>query len=142
MPEITFIDQSWTINAPAPEVFGCLQEVEQWPEWASKIKSASRSGTGALSPGETIQFVPDFILPLPLSATVGSVEEPRRISWGVSVPGFTIEHRFDIRADGQSCEISQFESARGLLAPTSFPFKSMLYELDQQWGDDLADHLR
>jgi hypothetical protein len=140
MPEVTFFDKTWTIEASAPEVFDLLADVEEWPEWTSAITSASRSGTGDLSHGDTITFTPNFHLALPLSTTVREVTKPNRISWGVRIPGFNLEHRFEISKKGQGCEVRQVEFAEGLLAPSLLPFKGLFQTLDQTWGDDLAAH--
>lgn len=142
MPEVTFIDESWTIDASTEEVFGLLEDVNGWPEWASKIKSASQTGKGPLSPGDTIEFTPDLLLPIPLKANVQVVEGPHRISWGVDAPGFSLEHRFEVTENGDSCEVHQHESAAGFLAPLGFPLKGLLYEFDKQWGDDLVEYFR
>ena len=142
MPTVTFIDESWTIDASASDVFDLLVDVDGWPSWASAIKSSSRSGSGPLTPGETIQFTPDLAVPLPLRSTVRTVEEPEELSWGVQIPGFDIEHRFRLNPNGTSCELHQTETARGLLAPASLPFKSMLYGFDHQLGNDVRNHFR
>lgn len=142
MPRVTFIDESWSIDAEAPDVFDLLVDVERWPEWASAVKSSSRSGSGPLSRGETIQFTPDLALPLPLRSTIRTVEEAERLSWGVEGPGFNIEHRFVLKANGSSCELHQVETANGLLAPVSLPFKNMLHGFDHQLGNDVRDHFR
>lgn len=142
MPRVTFIDESWSIEANAEEVFDLLEDVERWPEWASAIKSSSRSGSGPLSPGETLQFTPDLAVPLPLRSTIRTVEGPERLSWGVEVPGFDIEHRFLLEPDGSTCQLRQVETANGLLAPVALPFKSMLHGFDRKLGDDLQEYFR
>lgn len=140
MPEVTFFDKTWTIDAEASEVFDLLADVEKWPVWAESIQSASRSRTGELTHGDKITFTVKHLVPLPLTATIREVTKPDRISWGVRFPGFDLEHRFEISSKGPTSEVRQVEFAQGLLSPTALPFKNIFRTLDQAWGDDLADY--
>ena len=142
MPEVTFIDQTWTIDANASDVFDVLTDVDNWATWAGQIRSASRSGRGPLSPGEQLQFTPNLLLPIPLRSTIRDVRKPERLSWGVEVPGFAIEHAFELKSDGSSCKLHQTETATGLLAPVGLPLKGSLRAFDRSLGDDLQKHFR
>jgi hypothetical protein len=142
MPEVTFINQSWTLDASVSDVFDVLTNVERWPEWSNQIRSASRSGSGSISPGETLQFTPDLALPIPLRSTIRDVREPEKLSWGVAVPGFTIEHSFELQSNGSTCKLHQTETATGLLAPVGLPLKGTLRAFDQSLGDDLQEYFR
>lgn len=139
MPEVTYFEETWSVDASPSEVFDLLADVEKWPEWTSIIKSASRSGTGDLTYGDKIKFTANLVVPLPLSATVREVTRPDRISWGVRLPGFDLEHRFEVTSKGKSSEVRQVEFAEGLLTPTALPFNGLFQTIDRTWGNDLAD---
>jgi uncharacterized membrane protein len=141
MPEITFIDETWTVEGTAEEAYEFFTDVEDWSRWASRVNSSSRKGGEEPKKGDIVVFEPDLLVSVPLQTKILRVEPSELISWGVQYPGFRLEHGFEFKNRNGQCVIRQFEVANGSLALLGIPLKPLLKSFDRQWGDDLEQAL-
>jgi uncharacterized membrane protein len=81
------VEQSRSIDveAPVPQVWEVLCDVERWPEWASTVTSVRRLDDGPLAVGSRVRVEQPRI---PATVyVVSEIEQDRSFTWVAKAPG-------------------------------------------------------
>ena len=103
------------IDAPIEDVWAVLVDVDRYPEWNSFTTRVRSS----LEPGQPIWMRVDLgWITLWFRERVREVEAPRRLVWGLRVPGLLAAERIQTLEPTESgCRYETVDTIEGTLAP-------------------------
>jgi uncharacterized membrane protein len=102
------------IDAPAPDIWAAIVDVETWPQWASQFKRMDRLDAGPLALNSRVRVRPKGQLASVWQVT--EYEDGRSFTWASNlVPGLRVTGGHLITSDGAGTSAEFWLDASGLL---------------------------
>jgi hypothetical protein len=112
--------RSVRIEAPSPDVWAALVDVETWPAWASQFKRLERLDSGALASGSRVRVRPKG--QLSSVWTVTDYEPERSFTWeSTLVPGLRVVGGHELTPARTATNAEFWLEAKGVLGALLSP---------------------
>lgn len=124
----------------AAQAFRFFCRVGDWKDWSSVIQDARLFGRGWRK-GAFLMFMPKLegLPAVPLVVRILDVQEERSITWGLSVPGARMVHRFTFIPAGEDrCRIHHEEWSEGAMTLVAWPAGRLIRRFNQRFASELS----
>jgi hypothetical protein len=112
--------RSVRIEAPSPDVWAAIVDVETWPAWASQFKRLERLDSGALASGSRVRVRPKG--QLSSVWTVTDYEPERSFTWeSTLVPGLRVVGGHELTSARTATNAEFWLEAKGVLGALLSP---------------------
>lgn len=127
-------------HVPAKQAYRFFCQINDWKNWSSVIADARLFGKD-WKQGTFLMFAPKLgkLPPVPLVVRLLDVQPERSITWGLKLPGASIQHRFSfIPVDNNTCRIHHEEWSEGLVTLLAWPAAELIRKFNNRFASEMA----